>query len=97
MFQILNNINTAEYKGVQSSKLAKSEGLEVLHISLEKAAILKRHTSPKDALLIVLKGHIIFHINNISHSLKEHQMFSFARNTEHWVEAIENSNFLIFR
>lgn len=97
MFQILNTINTTHYEGVRSSNLASSENVEVLHISIEKDAILKKHTSPKDVLLIVLKGEIIFHINNKYHILKAHQVFNFARNEEHWVEAIEHSNFIIIR
>lgn len=97
MFQILNTINTTDYERVQSLKLANSENVEVLHISLEKEAILKKHTSPKDALLIVLEGQIAFHINNNSHILKKHQLFNFAKNDEHWVEAKEHSNFIIIR
>lgn len=97
MFQNLNAINTTDYKGVKSSKLANSENVDIIHISLEKDAILKKHTSPKDALLIVLEGEIVFHINNNSHILKKHQIFNFARNEEHWVEAIEHSNFIVIR
>ena len=97
MFQILNTINTTEHKGVKSSKLANSENIDILHISLEMGAILKKHTSPKDALLIVLEGEIVFHNNNNSHILKKHQIFNFARNEDHWVEAIEHSNFLVIR
>ena len=97
MFQILNTLNTTEYKGVQSLKLAKSKDTEVLHVSMEKDTVLKKHTSPKDALLIVLEGQIIFHLNNNSHVLKKHQIFNFASDGEHWVEAIENSNFIIIR
>lgn len=97
MFQILDTINITEYKGVQVSKLSQSDNTEVLHISLAKEAILKKHTSPKDALLIVLEGNISFHINNNTYFLKKHQIFNFAKETEHWVEASENSNFLIIR
>jgi len=97
MFQIMDTINISNHKGVQSTKLSKSENIEVLHISLEKDAVLKKHTSSKDALLIVLKGHISFHINNDTHVLSKHQIFNFAKDVEHWVEAHENSNFIIIR
>jgi len=97
MFQILEKINIGDYKGVKVSKISKSEDTEILHISIEKDAILKKHTSPKDALLMVLEGCIFFHLNNDIHCLKKHQIFNFAKDTEHWVEAQENSNFLIIR
>jgi len=97
MFQILDTINITEHKGVQTSKLSKSENIDVLHISMEKDAILKKHSSPKDALLIVLEGHIVFHIDTNSYVLKKHQVYNFEKNVEHWVEAIEDSNFIIIR
>lgn len=97
MFQILDDINITDYNSVQVTKISKSEDTEVLHISIEKDAILKKHTSPKDALLIVLEGQISFHINNNIYVLNKHQLFNFAKGIEHWVESQENSNFLIIR
>ena len=97
MFQILDTINITEHKGVQTSKLSKSENIDVLHISMEKNANLKKHSSPKDALLIVLEGHIVFYIDTNSYVLKKHQVYNFEKNVEHWVEAIEDSNFIIIR
>ena len=97
MFQILDEINTTEFENVKVSKISKSDTTDVLHISIEKDAFLKKHTSPKDALLIVLEGFISFHINNSTYRLKKHQIFNFPKETEHWVEAHENSNFLIIR
>ena len=75
MFQILDDINITEHKNVQVSKISASEDTEVLHISIEKDAIFKKHTSPKDALLVVLEGQICFHINNNSFVLSKHQLF----------------------
>lgn len=97
MFKILDQINTNDYDGVQISKISKSPDAEILHIKIEKEAAFKKHKSPKDALLIVLDGHISFHIKRTIYSLKKHQIFNFAKNIEHWVEAHENSNFLIIR
>ena len=97
MFQILDDIKISDFTGVKVSKISKSDTTEVLHISIEKNALLKKHTSPKDALLIVLEGCITFYINNTSFVLNKFQIFNFAKDTEHWVEAQENSNFLIIR
>ena len=97
MFQILDKINSTDFKNVKVSKISKSDDTEILHISIEKDGLLKKHTSPKDALLIVLDGCITFYINNTSYVLNKFQLFNFANDTEHWVEAQENSNFLIIR
>lgn len=97
MGQIINDINAIKYKGLQVSKLTAPDNIEVLHICLEKDTVFKKHISTKDAQLIVLEGRITFHINNEEIILDKHQIFNFAKQIEHWVEALENSKFLIVR
>ena len=97
MEQIINDINTIEYKGLQVSKLTAPDNIEVLHICLEKDTAFKKHISPKDTQLIVLEGCITFHINHKEFVLNKHQVFNFEKQVEHWVEAHENSKFLIIR
>lgn len=97
MTQSLDLINSTTYKGVQVSKISKSETAEVLHISIEKDAVFKKHISPKDALLVMLEGNISFFINDTSCQLTKHETLTFKKDVEHWVEAHQNSNFLIIR
>ena len=97
MYQILDDINTIGFKGLQISKLSDTDDKEILFISLEKDSVFKKHTSPKDAQLIVLEGCITFHINQNEYVLNKHQTFSFRKDEEHWVETKENSSFLIIR
>lgn len=96
--KIINNtIKTQAYNKLQVQILVKTETFEILSISLEKEAIFPEHTSPRDAQLVVLEGHIVFHINGQAFPLEAQQHFSFPKETEHWVKAHENSKFLIIR
>lgn len=97
MYQVSNTIIETPFNGLKVSKLKEFIAEEVLHISLEKGELFPKHSSPRDAYLIVLDGEIIFYINSKSYQLKKHQTFSFPKKEEHWVEAIKNSNFLIIR
>lgn len=97
MYQVKNTIASQPYDMLQVQKLVKSDGFEILSISLEKDAIFPEHTSPTDAQLVVLEGNIVFHINGESYQLKAQQHFSFPKETKHWVKANEDSKFLIIR
>ncbi len=97
MYTIDNTIKNQKFEALQVQKIAKTDVLEILSISLEKDAIFPEHTSPTDAHLIVLEGVIVFHINNEIFTLTTQQHFSFSKQNSHWVEAKENAKFLIIR
>ena len=97
MHKIIDSINITEFKGLKAGKLLDVNAKEILTISLEKAALFPKHSSPRDASLILLEGNIVFHINNQEFELKKHQVFCFPKEEEHWVKAVENSKFLIIR
>lgn len=92
-----NTIANQPFEGLQIKQLAKNPKFEVLSISLAKNAIFPPHESNEDAHLIILQGQIIFYIEDNPINLVEHQEFSFPKHTEHWVEAMEDSKFLIIR
>ncbi|MBT8265417.1 MAG: cupin domain-containing protein [Bacteroidia bacterium] len=97
MYNIDDSIKLANYQGLKATKLLELNATEVLQITLEKKAIFPAHTSPTNAVILVLEGEIIFNINQIEYHLIPFQMFDFPKNEEHWVEAKENSKFLIIR
>lgn len=97
MYTIKNTINDTNYKALQVSKLLDVNAKEILHISLEANTDFPKHTSPSNAHLLVLEGEIVFYINNFEYRLLKHQIFNFPKDEEHWVKAIKNSIFLIFR
>nr|WP_298995508.1 cupin domain-containing protein [uncultured Allomuricauda sp.] len=92
-----NTIANQAFDGLQITQLVKNPKFEVLSISLAKNAVFPPHESNEDAHLIMLQGQIVFYIENNPVNLTEQQEFSFPKHTEHWVEATEDSKFLIIR
>ncbi|UJH68474.1 hypothetical protein [Allomuricauda sp. SCSIO 65647] len=97
MYEAKESIKTQPYDDLQIAKLLKNDTFEVLCISLEKDAVFPEHTSPTDALLVVIEGMIDFHINEKCFRLNGQEHFSFPKDVVHWVKAKENSKFLIIR
>lgn len=96
-YEINDIINLTPYDGLKAGKILDINAKEILQISLEKNAVFPKHTSPTDAQLLVLEGAIIFFIDGLEYQLTKHQLFGFPKDTAHWVEASENSKFLIIR
>ena len=94
---INNTIPNQAFDGLQIKQLVKNQKFEILSISLAKNAVFPPHESNEDAHLIMLQGKIVFYIEDNPINLMELQEFSFPKHTEHWVEALENSKFLILR
>ena len=76
MYKINDAINTTSIEGLQVEKLLDINAKEVLQISLEAFAVFPKHTSPRDAHLLVLEGFISFFINKINYKFKKHQIFT---------------------
>jgi quercetin dioxygenase-like cupin family protein len=97
MFNIDKTISTTTYKGLLVQNIFKSESAETLLISLEKDHVFPEHTSPRDALLVLLEGRINFTIQEREYVLNCSDSFTFPANEQHRVQAQENSKFLIIR
>ncbi|MBT8209943.1 MAG: cupin domain-containing protein [Eudoraea sp.] len=97
MYKIGQQIKIQPINGIQVRKLLKDKDLEILSITLEKGTVLPEHSSPKEATLIVLEGALDFHIQGKTYFLEHLEDFSFPKELPHWVEARENSRFLIIR
>jgi quercetin dioxygenase-like cupin family protein len=92
-----NTIIETAIKGLNVSKIFKTESTETLLVSLEKGATFPTHTSPKDALLVVLEGSINFFIEEHNILLETQQVYTFTKEVAHYVTANENTKFLIIR
>lgn len=97
MYTIEKDIEQQAFNKLKVQKINTSENLDILSISLEKGAVFPKHTSPRDAYLIMLEGKIKFHIKNEVYNISQHQHLNFEKEVPHWVEASENSKFLIVR
>lgn len=92
-----NSIAQQPFHDLQVAQVVKTPSMEILSISLARDAVFPKHISPKDAHLIVLEGSINFYIENQIINLTTQQHFSFSKEVEHWVEALDDSKFLIIR
>jgi quercetin dioxygenase-like cupin family protein len=63
MYEIENIISTGSYKGLTVDKLTSDDNCEALLITLEEACHFPEHTSPRNALLVMLEGVILFTIS----------------------------------
>jgi len=97
MYTVNNIIATQKIKSLQVLKVFKNDHFELLSISLEKDAIFPEHTSPTDAVLFVIEGSVVFHIEDKEFHLSALQIFHFPGKTSHWVTARQDSKFLIIR
>lgn len=70
---------------------------KILLIALEKNQELPEHFSPIDAMIYVLKGKVVFHVEKEEYTLKEEEMFLIPAKTPHKVVAKEKSKFIVCR
>ena len=97
MCTINRSIDTLGYQKLQIEKIATTDSLEILCISLEKGEFFPEHSSTRDTHLIVLEGAIDFSISGKTYRLKKYEYFDFPANNRHAVLALDNSKFLIIR
>ncbi|MRI00707.1 cupin domain-containing protein [Kriegella sp. EG-1] len=97
MYEVNNKIADQKFDKLHVEILVETPKYNILNISLEKDAVFPEHSSPTDAVLIVLEGDIVFHIDGEPYHLAKQQSFNFPKRTEHWVKATTNSKFLIVR
>jgi len=95
--KIENVIDQIEYDQIQSSRLVTNGEQQVNILSLEKGSEIPKHTSTKDATIVVLEGHLLFNNAGEDYDLKAFDTFSFGTADEHAVKAIENAKFLLIQ
>jgi quercetin dioxygenase-like cupin family protein len=97
MYQKNDIIKNTHFNGLKVDRVVSKVGCETLLICLEKGHHFPEHTSPRDALLVMLEGDINFSINHTAYQLQTHQTFQFPAKEKHKVFANRNSKFLIIR
>ena len=84
-------------KGIQSKVVAKTDAYKVYKITLEKEAIIKEHTTPVPAFLLVKKGQITFNYRDEKKPLIAHEFLVIEANKVHWLEAKMDSELLLVK
>lgn len=92
----LNNLHT-EKKGVQTSVLFEPKE-KVISMQIAKGEGLKEHITKVPALLVCVSGNAIFNNENgLVVNLKSGDYLLIEENIKHWVNANEESNFLLIK
>lgn len=97
MYEINNTLRNSTFEGLTVKAVTKTTTCETLLITLEKGALFPEHTSPRDALLVMLEGTIVFSIAEQEFLIEAQQSFTFLALKKHHVLAKENAKFLIIR
>lgn len=97
METIKDTIKEQSFKLLKVQKLTSGSSPEIFSIFLEKGTEFTEKGFPRNAHIIVLEGIVDLFINKKMHRLSTHQHFQFGKDTPHWIEAIEDSKFLIIR
>jgi quercetin dioxygenase-like cupin family protein len=78
-------------------QIKNTEKSNVVAIGLKKDQVLKKHLSPIPALLVVLKGSIIFEIEGRKTELKESSTFEIPINVMHEVTGVTDAIFIVIK
>lgn len=72
--------------------IKKSDKIKYFAVALGKDAVLKKHTAPVPATLVVLKGEINFMIQGETINMKQFDVYEIPVNVEHEVMGVSDEN-----
>ena len=88
---IVENITFSTEKANVFS-IKKSDKIKYFAVALGKGAVLKKHTAPVAATLVVLKGEINFLIEGKTINMKQFDTYEIPVNIEHDVHGVSDDN-----
>lgn len=87
-----------ENKPVQTQLLFSTTEGKVISLQIAKKEQLKEHITKVPALLLCVTGEAIFHDEKgKSINLKSGDYINIEPNVKHWVDAVEDSNFILIK
>ena len=93
----LKNLHT-ENKTVQTNMLFTAEEGKVISLQIAAGAQLKEHITKVPALLVCISGAAVFQDEKgKSIELKSGDYVNIEANVKHWVDANQDSNFLVIK
>jgi quercetin dioxygenase-like cupin family protein len=94
-------VNLTDLAYSQESVIAKAiagtDNFKIMQIVLSKGQELKTHTSPVDAILMIIEGEVEYKEGSEVLTLKAFDVFSIKKDIQHSVSAKENSRILLTR
>ena len=93
----LKNLHT-EDKAVQTNVLFSAEEGKVISLQIASGEQLKEHSTKVPALLVCVTGDSVFHDENgKSITLTSGDYVNIESNVKHWIDAKEESNFILIK
>jgi quercetin dioxygenase-like cupin family protein len=93
----LKNLHT-EDKAVQTNVLFSAEEGKVISLQIAAGEQLKEHSTKVPALLVCVSGDAVFHDETgKTIALKSEDYVNIESNVEHWIDAKEESNFILIK
>jgi quercetin dioxygenase-like cupin family protein len=93
----LKNLHT-ENKAVQTKVLFESTESKVISLQIAAGEQLKEHLTKVPALLVFVSGEAVFHDEKgNSIDLKSGDYVNIEANVKHWIDAKEDSNFILIK
>ena len=91
----IENLESGLEKSINAISLYKSDRMQIMLITLNNQAELKKHTAPGPISVQVIKGSISFRVDEKSYDLALGQLLILEGNIPHSVYANEHSTFLV--
>lgn len=90
----MNILDKIEFSSEKANvcPIRKSEKLKYFAVALGKGGVLKKHTAPVPATLVVLKGEINFVIQGETINMKQFDIYEIPVNVEHEVIGVSDEN-----
>jgi len=93
----LKNLHT-ENKPVQTQLIFSADEGKVISLQIASGGQLKEHITKVPALLLCISGDAVYNdVNDKSISLKSGDYVNIEANVKHWVDANEDSNFIVIK
>ncbi|EDO9794125.1 cupin domain-containing protein [Campylobacter fetus] len=83
--------NTTSFDGVKAIKLVETNFSKEIRISMQSGSIMAEHKAPSTIIVQVLKGSIMFYVNEKESRLDEFDLITLDANIPHSLEALSDS------
>lgn len=91
----IEDVNSYEEGKIVKSPLYKSDNTVIVLASFSAGQEMKPHTSPMDAVLQILEGEAVIHLDGTDHVVGQGEMILLPAGIPHGLKAVQNFRVLI--
>jgi quercetin dioxygenase-like cupin family protein len=93
----MNVMQVAGNERVKSCAILKTERFDATLLIMQQGHQIPPHTSPANAMILILDGRIAFMLNEEVTILETGDVFSFPANEIHALQALETARFILIK